>query len=197
MCLAKEKLNEDDNTIPVFPLTLGKRPIKSKTLRANVSNPDYQSVQENNNNVLKNVKTTTNTSGSIRSPFTNCDSPLTYSHSTAPISTSESVKTRSMNCQGLSSSSSSSIQTNNNSLQNKNSRLQNICQSSSSPILPHSNSIERESDKNNDFFQYNQRDININEFQNDYYQQQQQYLYNCQQNRFTQTPIYNNNFKLN
>ena len=62
MCLAKEKLNEDDNTIPVFPLTLGKRPIKSKTLRANVSNPDYQSVQENNNYVLKNVKTTTNTS---------------------------------------------------------------------------------------------------------------------------------------
>ena len=142
MCLAKEKLNEDDNTIPVFPLTLGKRPIKSKTLRANVSNP----VNENNINVLKNVKTTTNTSGSIRSPFTNCDSPLTYSHSTAPISTSESVKTRSMNCQGLSSSSSSSIQTNNNNLQNKNSRLQNICQSSSSTILSHSNIIERVSD---------------------------------------------------
>ena len=106
MCLAKEKLNEDsdDNTIPVFPLTLGEKPIKSKTLRSNVSNPDYQSVKENNINVIKNFKATTNTSGSIRSPFTNCDSPLTYSHSTAPISTSESVKTRSMNCQGLSSS---------------------------------------------------------------------------------------------
>ena len=52
------------------------------------------------------------------------------------------------------------------------------------------------SDKNNDFFQYNQRDININEFQNDYYQQQQQYLYNCQQNRFTPTSIYNNSLKL-
>ena len=64
MCLAYEKLNEDleDNTTKLFPLTLGKRPIKSKTLRANVSNPDYQSVQENNNYVLKNVKTTTNTS---------------------------------------------------------------------------------------------------------------------------------------
>ena len=63
----------------------------------------------------------------------------------------------------MSSSSSSSIQTNINSLKNKNSRLQNICQSSSSPILSNSNSIERVvGDKNNEFFQYNQRDININ-----------------------------------
>ena len=72
-----------------YPLKIDHR---SKSLLANVSNPDNQSVKENNNNIIKNCKSTTNTSGLRRSPHTNCDSPPTYSHSTAPISTSESKK---------------------------------------------------------------------------------------------------------
>lgn len=109
---------------------------------------NYQSSYHLQYSINKIANNMTNSSSSLvlNSSHNNCDSPLSCSHSTAPISTSDSAKTRSINFQGLSSNSSSSIQGNSVSLQNKNVKYQNIYPSSSSPLISSSNNIDHNLD---------------------------------------------------
>ena len=203
-CLEEESIHEKrqqvHSDIINFPLVIGRRPhlseiANSKNTHSNNNTTSQHSIhidnnhsdcyKENNINIrtnsyqsyhnINNGKLVNSNTSTLRQfTLTNSDSPPTYSHSTAPLSTSDSVKTHSINFQAISSNSSSSIQGNTTSLQNKNSKLQNICQSSSSPILSNSNSIDHNSDKiDENIFLFNQRDTSCDDLKKatDYYQQ--------------------------